>query len=170
MCFTFFFLFLSFLKKCVGIRQVGPEQPGWNVNHATGWQIGEEHAFHLNYRLDKECTIFSAMYEQEKTFPGYFSFAFLTLIGLEAGPCDPAGSIFHNKAKNMPEMFSLAQCLSVKHESNRTPFPADSISPFPGESSTVILPFCPSVIFLIGSITWHVVPNGIIVEMYSVSL
>lgn len=117
----------------------------------------------------RECTTLFAMYEQEKTFPGYFSFAFLILIGLEACPCDPAGSIFHNKAKNMPDMFSLAKLMSVKHGSNRTLFPADSISPCPGEISTVIPPFAPSVI-LIGSITWSVIQNGIIVESYSMSL
>lgn len=59
-----------------------------------------------------ECTVFPAMHEPKKTFPGYFSFAFLTLIGLEAHPCGPAGSVFHNKAKNMPAMFSLAQSVS----------------------------------------------------------
>lgn len=60
-----------------------------------------------------ECTILFAVFEPEKTFPWYFSFAFLTLIGLEAHSCDPAGSIFHNRAKNMPAMFSLAQSVCV---------------------------------------------------------
>lgn len=70
----------------------------------------------------RERTISSAMYEQEKTFPGCFSFAFLSLIGLEAGPCGPAGSIFHNKAKNMSAMFSLAQSMRVEHERDRILF------------------------------------------------
>lgn len=65
-------------------------------------------------------------------------------------------------------MFSLARSVSVKHESDRTLFPADSISPFPGESSTEIPPFSPDVIFLVGSINWSVTQNGIIAEIYSV--
>lgn len=56
----------------------------------------------------RECALLFAVYEAEETFPGYFPFAFRTLIGLEAHSYDPAGSIFHNKAKNMPAMFSLA--------------------------------------------------------------
>lgn len=76
----------------------------------------------------RECTILFAVYEPEKTFPGYFPFAFLTLIGLEAHSCDPAGSIFHNRDKNMPAMFSLAQSVCVQHESDRTPFP---VAPVP---------------------------------------
>lgn len=44
---------LSSLKKMCCIRGVGPWQPGWNVNHAPGWQIGGKLAFHLNYRLDR---------------------------------------------------------------------------------------------------------------------
>lgn len=70
----------------------------------------------------------------------------------------------------MPEMFSLAQSMSVKHESDRPLFPVDSISPFPGASSTVIPPFPPNVLFLIGSINWSVIQSGIIVEIYSMSL
>lgn len=118
----------------------------------------------------RERTIFSTLYEQEETFPGCFSFAFLSLIGLEACPCGPAGSIFHNKAKNMSAMFSLAQSTRVRHESARTPFLADSSSPFPGDSPAVSLPFLLSVILLIGHITWRVIQHGIIVEIYSTSL
>jgi hypothetical protein len=69
------------------------------------------------------------------TFPGYFLSAFLTPIGLQAYPCDPAGSTCHNKFKNMPEMFSLVQPLSVKHVSDGTPSPCDSASPFPRKTS-----------------------------------
>lgn len=102
------------------IRRIRPWQPGWNANHATGWQIGGKLAFHLNYRLDRGALcILRPM--SGGTFPGYFSSAFLTLIGLEAYPCDPAGSTCHNKSENMTEMFSLAWPMSVKHQCGGSP-------------------------------------------------
>lgn len=134
-----------------------------------GIRTGGNRPFILITGRTREHTIFSNMYGQEKTFPGCFSFAFLSLIGLEACPCGPAGSIFHNKAKNMSAMFSLAQSTRVKHESDRT-FPADSSSPFPGDGPTVILLFLLIVILLIGRITWSVIRHGITVEIYSTSL
>lgn len=113
---------LSSLKKMCCIRGIRPWQPGWNVNHATGWQIGGKLAFHLNYRPDRGalCILLPM---SRGTFPGYFSSAFLTLIGLEAYPCDPAGSACHNKSKNMTEMFSLVQPVSVKQKFDGSPPP-----------------------------------------------
>lgn len=107
-----YFLKLSFLKKkkkCVALDQSGGcSQDGMLTMPPDGKLVGNM-PFILIIGWARECTIPFAVYEPEETFPGYFSFAFLTLIGLEAHSCDPAGSIFHNKAKNMPAMFSLAR-------------------------------------------------------------
>lgn len=167
MC-VFLFL-LSFLKICVALDQSGNCSQDGMLTMPPDGKLEGNIPFILIIGWTREHSIFSALYEPEKTFPGYFSFAFLTLIGLEARSCGPAGSVFHNKAKNMPAMFSLAQSMSVKHESDRA-FPADSSSPSPGESSILILPFSPNVILLIAYLTWREVQNGIIVEMYSMPL
>lgn len=168
-CVFSFFYFLS-LKNVLRLDQSGSCSQDGMLTMPPDGKLEGNIPFILIIGWTREHTIFSALYEPEKTFPGYFSFAFLTLIGLEARSCGPAGSAFHNKAKNMPAMFSLAQSMSVKHESDRAPFPAESSSPSPGESSTVILPFSSNVILLIGYLTWHEIQNGIIVETYSMSL
>lgn len=106
-------------KKCVVLDESGHgSQDGMLTMPLDG--IGGKLAFHLNYRLDRGALcILQPM--SRGTFPGYFSSAFLTLIGLEAYPCDPAGSTCHNKSKDMPEMFSLARPMSVKHQCGGSP-------------------------------------------------
>lgn len=59
------------LKKMCCIRGIGPRQPGWNVHHATGWQIGGKHAFHLNYRLER-ATLRVLFYHEQRNFPRVF--------------------------------------------------------------------------------------------------
>lgn len=144
--------FLSFLKKCVALDESGHCSQDGMLTMPLDGKLEGHMPFILIIGWTGECTIVSATYKQEKTFPGYFSFAFLTLIGLETCPCDPAGSTFLNKVKNIPEMLSLAQPMSVKCEGDSTPFPFDSISHFLGESPTVILQFSSNVTLLIGSI------------------
>lgn len=150
---------------------IRPLQPRWNVNHATRQQIGGEHAFRLNYRLDKgmHCRL-CCVWTGRELSQGIFLLHFWLLLDWKLVHVTQQGPFFHNKAKNMPEMFSLARSVSVKHENDRTLFPADSISPFPGESSSEIPPFSPDVIFLIGSINWSMTQDGIIAEIYSMSL
>lgn len=156
MCILLFSFFLS-LKKYVALDKSGHCSQDGILTMQLDGKLEGNMPFILIIGWTGECTIFFATYEQGKTFPGYFSFAFLTLIGLEAYPCDPAGSTFHNAAKNIPEMFSLAQPMSVKHESGSILFLSNSVSPFPSKRSTVVLPFSPSVTLLIGSITWGII-------------
>lgn len=113
MCVVFFLKKLSFLKKCVAFDQSGGCSWDGMLTIPPDGKLEGNMPFILIIGWARECTILFAVFEPEKTFPWYFSFAFLTLIGLEAHSCDPAGSIFHNRAKNMPAMFSLAQSVCV---------------------------------------------------------
>lgn len=155
-------LFFSFLKKCVALDESGHCSQDGMLTMPLDGKLEGHMPFILIIGWTGECTIVSVTYKQEKIFPGYFSFAFLTLIGLEACPCDPAGSTFLNKVKNIPEMFSLAQPMSVKCEGDSTPFPFHSVSPFPGEIPAVTLPSSSNVTLLIGSINWK---TGVSSEM-----
>lgn len=140
------FIFLSSLKKCVVLAEIGSLQSAWNVNHATEWQIGASCAFHLNYRLGKRMLCYVGA---RANFPRVFFLCIFDSYWVGSLSMWPrwAASIFHQNSKNMPEMFSLAESMNVKHKSDGTSLPTDSISPFfPGERF-MVTPYSCSMLF-----------------------
>lgn len=101
-------------KKCVVLDESGHGSQGGMLTMPLDGKLEGNLPFILIIGWMGEHSLFSG--HEQRNFPRVFFFAFLTLIGLEAYPCDPAGSTCHNKSKNMTEMFSLARPISVKHQ------------------------------------------------------